>query len=226
MILKKAHDMKSADLRSVLVLYAVTDRAWIGSGFPCKSLSEAVSHAIEGGATCIQLREKNLDEETFLSEAIEIGKLCASKKIPLIINDSVNVARESGADGVHIGQSDISLAEARRVLGPDKTIGVSCQTEAQAVQAERDGADYLGVGAVFPTSSKSDADSVPLEMLKSICGAVAIPVVAIGGISRTNAQQLAGSGIAGISVISAIFAQADIVSSARELLHIAQTITA
>lgn len=216
--------MKSADLRPSLVLYAVTDRAWIGSGFPCKSLSEAVSQAIEGGATCIQLREKNLDEETFLSEAIEIGKLCASKQIPLIINDNVSVAKKSGADGVHIGQRDMSLAEARRILGQDKIIGVSCQTVEQAVQAEKDGADYLGVGAVFPTSSKDDADSVSLETLKAICGAAAIPVVAIGGISRTNAQQLAGTGIAGISVISAIFAQADITSSACELLHIAQFI--
>lgn len=216
--------MKSADLRASLVLYAVTDRFWIGNESPCKTLNEAVSQAIEGGATCIQLREKNLDEETFLREALEIGKLCALKKIPLIINDNVSIAKKSGADGVHIGQGDMSLAEARRMLGPDKIIGVSCQTAEQAVRAEKDGADYLGVGAVFPTSSKSDAASVPIETLKSICAAVTIPVVAIGGISRTNAQQLAGTGIAGISVISALFAQADIASSARELLRIAHFI--
>ena len=165
----------------------------------------------------IQLREKELSEKEFLDEAFSIKEICASKKLPLIINDNVKIAKETDVCGVHIGQSDMELKEARKILGADKIIGVSCQTVEQALQAEKNGADYLGVGAVFSTSTKTDADNVPLSTLKEICSSVKIPVVAIGGISLQNMSQLKGSGIAGVSVISAIFAQQDIRSSTKEL---------
>lgn len=209
--------MKSAELKKSLLLYAVTDRAWLGKNFCCETLSDAVFQAIEGGATLIQLREKELSEKEFLDEAFSIKEICASKKIPLIINDNVKIAKETDACGVHIGQSDMELKEARKILGADKIIGVSCQTVEQALQAEKNGADYLGVGAVFSTSTKADADNVSISTLKEICRAVKIPVVAIGGISLQNMSQLKGSGIAGVSVISAIFAQQDIRSSTKEL---------
>ena len=209
--------MKSVELKTSLLLYAVTDRAWLGKNFCCETLSDAVLQAIEGGATLIQLREKELSEKEFLDEAFSIKEICASKKIPLIINDNVKIAKETDVCGVHIGQSDMELKEARKILGADKIIGVSCQTVEQALQAEKNGADYLGVGAVFSTSTKTDADNVPLSTLKEICSSVKIPVVAIGGISLQNMSQLKGSGIAGVSVISAIFAQQDIRSATKEL---------
>lgn len=209
--------MKSAELKKSLLLYAVTDRAWLGKNFCCENLSDAVLQAIEGGATLIQLREKELSEKEFLDEAFRIKKICTSKKIPLIINDNVKIAKETDACGVHIGQSDMELKKARKILGAEKIIGVSCQTVEQALQAEKNGADYLGVGAVFSTSTKADADNVPFSTLKEICSSVKIPVVAIGGISLQNMSQLKGSGIAGVSVISAIFAQQDIRSSTKEL---------
>lgn len=209
--------MKSVELKTSLLLYAVTDRAWIGKNFCCETLSDAVFQAIEGGATLIQLREKELSEKEFLDEAFRIKKICTSKKIPLIINDNVKIAKETDACGVHIGQSDMELKKARKILGAEKIIGVSCQTVEQALQAEKNGADYLGVGAIFSTSTKADADNVSISTLKEICRAVKIPVVAIGGISLQNMSQLKGSGIAGVSVISAIFAQQDICSSTKEL---------
>lgn len=209
--------MKSAELKKSLFLYAVTDRAWLGKNFCCETLSDAVLQAIEGGATLVQLREKELSEKEFLDEAFTIKEICASKKIPLIINDNVKIAKETDACGVHIGQSDMELKEARKILGAEKIIGVSCQTAEQALQAEKNGADYLGVGAIFSTSTKADADNVSISTLKEICRAVKIPVVAIGGISLQNIRQLKGSGIAGVSVISAIFAQQDIRGSTKEL---------
>lgn len=209
--------MKSVELKTSLLLYAVTDRAWLGKNFCCETLSDAVFQAIEGGATLIQLREKELSEKEFLDEAFSIKEICASKKIPLIINDNVKIAKETDVCGVHIGQSDMELKEARKILGADKIIGVSCQTVEQALQAEKNGADYLGVGAVFSTSTKADADNVSISTLKEICRAVKIPVVAIGGISLQNMSQLKGSGIAGVSVISAIFAQQDICGATKEL---------
>ena len=209
--------MKSAELKKSLLLYAVTDRAWLGKTFCCKNLSDAVLQAIEGGATLIQLREKELSEKEFLDEAFRIKEICTSKKIPLIINDNVKIAKETDACGVHIGQSDMELKEARKILGAEKIIGVSCQTVEQALQAEKNGADYLGVGAIFSTSTKADADNVSISTLKEICRAVKIPVVAIGGISLQNMSQLKGSGIAGVSVISAIFAQQDIRGATKEL---------
>lgn len=201
-----------------LLLYAVTDRSWLGED----TLYHQVEEAILGGATFIQLREKELSQEAFLEEAKEIKELCRKYQIPFVINDNVEIAREMDADGVHVGQSDMEAGNVREVLGPDKIIGVSAQTVEQAVLAEQRGADYLGVGAVFPTGSKADAEDVPMETLKAICQAVSIPVIAIGGISAGNISKLAGSGICGIAVISAIFAKPDIRAAAAELRSLAE----
>ncbi len=201
-----------------LLLYAVTDRHWLNG----RSLYEVVRESLEGGATFIQLREKTLDEASFLEEAKEIKKLCAEYKVPFVINDNVDIALAIDADGVHVGQSDMEAGDVRAKLGPDKIIGVSAQTVEQAILAERRGADYLGVGAVFQTSSKDDADSVSYETLKAICDAVSIPVIAIGGITAENAKELVGSGIVGIAVISAIYAQDDIPKATRELKKVVE----
>ena len=200
-------------LFEALRLYAVTDRHWLNG----RTLVECVEQAIEGGATFVQLREKDLDEDSFLNEARALKKLCAARAVPFVVNDNVMIAKEVGADGVHVGQSDMACLEARRILGPEKIIGVSACTVEQALLAERQGADYLGVGAVFATGSKADAESVSFETLKAICSAVKIPVVAIGGISAGNVHELKGSGIAGVSVISAIFANDDIRAATKIL---------
>ena len=196
-----------------LLLYAVTDRSWLGE----HTLYEQVEEALKGGATFIQLREKELDDETFLAEAIEIQKLCRQYNVPFVINDNVEIAREMNADGVHVGQSDMEAGNVRAILGKDKILGVSVQTVAQAVLAEQRGADYLGVGAVFHTGSKADAEDVSHKTLQNICAAVNIPVVAIGGIGKHNVLELKGSGIDGIAVISAIFAAEDIQKATAEL---------
>lgn len=196
-----------------LLLYAVTDRSWLGG----RTLYQDVEAAIKGGATFIQLREKKLDEEHFLEEAKEIKELCKKYQVPFVINDNVDIALAMDADGVHVGQSDMEAGAVREKLGPDKIIGVSAQTVEQALLAEQKGADYLGVGAVFPTGSKDDAVEVSHETLKAICEAVKIPVIAIGGISTGNVMELSGSGICGIAVISAIFAKPDIEAAAKEL---------
>lgn len=196
-----------------LLLYAVTDRSWLGE----ETLYQQVEKALEGGATFIQLREKELDHEAFLKEAVELKALCAKYHVPFVINDDVEIAMEMDADGVHVGQSDMEAGNVREKLGPDKIIGVSAQTVEQAILAQERGADYLGVGAVFPTGSKDDADDVSHEMLKAICEAVSIPVIAIGGIGAKNVSELAGSGICGIAVISAIFAQKDITDATKQL---------
>ena len=196
-----------------LLLYAVTDRAWLGG----RTLATDVEYAIRGGATFLQLREKDMPYEAFCREADEIGALCRAYRVPFVINDNVEVALASGADGVHVGQHDRTASDVRRLIGPDKILGVSAQTVEQARLAEAQGADYLGVGSVFPTSTKLDADAVSYETLCEICRAVSIPVVAIGGITRENLPQLTGSGIDGIAVISAIFAQPDIESATRAL---------
>lgn len=172
----------------------------------------------------LQLREKELDYSRFLEEGLEIQKLCRSFHVPFIINDNVTLAKEIGADGVHVGQSDMAAGDVRALLGPDKILGVSAQTVEQAVLAEKSGADYLGVGAVFPTGSKADAVEVSHNTLREICSAVSIPVVAIGGITRDNISQLAGSGICGIAVISAIFAQADIRAASADLKNRTHTV--
>ena len=200
-------------LRKDLLLYAVTDRSWLGN----ETLYEQVEKALKGGATFIQLREKELDEEHFMEEAVALKELCHKYHVPFVINDNVRIAKDMDADGVHVGQSDMEAGDVRAKLGPDKIIGVSAQTVEQAILAEKHGADYLGVGAVFPTGSKDDAEDVPFETLKAICEAVSIPVIAIGGITKDNVKELAGSGICGIAVISAIFASKDIEAATKEL---------
>ena len=193
-----------------LLLYAVTDRHWLNG----RTLYEVVKESLDGGVTFLQLREKTLDEAHFLEEAKELQKLCKEYKVPFIINDNVDIAVAMNADGVHVGQSDMEAGDVRAKLGPDKIIGVSTQTVEQAILAEKHGADYLGVGAVFPTTSKDDAAEVSYDTLKAICEAVSIPVVAIGGITQENVVKLTGSGIDGVAVISAIYAQKDIKKAA------------
>ena len=199
-----------------LLLYAVTDRHWLGG----RTLHEDVEKALKGGVTFVQLREKDdmaLPHDEFLKEANEIRDLCRKYRVPFVLDDDVALAIEADADGVHVGQHDMEAGNVRELIGPDKILGVSAQTVEEAILAEKRGADYLGVGAVFPTGSKNDADDVDHETLRAICEAVSIPVVAIGGITRDNVTELAGSGIVGIAVISAIFAKDDIEGAARDL---------
>jgi thiamine-phosphate pyrophosphorylase len=208
---KEGQNMK-LDKESLL-LYAVTDRYWLNG----RTLYSQVEEALEGGATFIQLREKNLSEDEFLQEAIEIKELCRKYNVPFVINDNVDIALAVDADGVHVGQSDMEAGSVREKLGPDKIIGVSAQTVEQALLAEQRGADYLGVGAVFATNSKDDAVEVPHETVKAICEAVNIPVIAIGGITEENVTELAGNGLAGVAVISAIFGQENIREATERL---------
>ena len=199
-----------------LLLYAVTDRHWLDG----RTLYEVVKESLDGGATFVQLREKTLDEETFLEEAKELQKLCKEYSVPFVINDNVDIAIEMDADGVHVGQSDMEAGDVRAKLGPDKIVGVSAGTVEEAIRAEERGADYLGVGTVFPTGSKDDAIAVSHDTLKEICEAVSIPVIAIGGITQENVTELAGSGICGIAVISAIYAQKDIKKATENLKEV------
>ena len=192
-------------------LYAITDRHWLNG----RSLKEVVKESLDGGVTFLQLRDKNSDDETFLQEAAELQELCREYKVPLIINDNVEIALKMNADGVHVGQSDMEAGAVREKLGPDKILGVSARTVEQALLAQERGADYLG--AVFATGSKADAAELPHETLKAICEAVSIPVVAIGGITAENISQLKGTGICGVAVISAIYAQNNIKEAAEEL---------
>ena len=196
-----------------LRLYAVTDRAWLKG----RTLYDCVRESISGGATTIQLREKSLGYEEFKSQALEIQALCREYHVPFIINDNVNLAVDVNSDGVHVGQDDMNALNVREIIGSGKILGVSVRTPEEAVLAERNGADYLGAGAVFHTGSKSDAVDISHETLREICGAVNIPVVAIGGINAGNIHLLAGSGIEGVAVISAIFAADDIRGAAGNL---------
>lgn len=207
-------------LNKSLLLYAITDRHWLNG----KTLYSQVELALKGGATMIQIREKDLDENAFLKEAEQIQSLCAKYRVPFIVNDNVELAVKIGADGVHVGQSDMAAKDVRALIGKDKILGVSAQTVEQALEAQKCGADYLGTGAVFPTGSKNDAQVLGVQTLKEICSAVNIPVVAIGGISKDNIIELKKSGIAGVSVISAIFAQNDIVAATAELKSLAEQI--
>ncbi len=196
-----------------LSLYAVTDRSWLGT----ESLYSQVKKAIDGGVTFVQLREKELAQEAFYKEALEIQALCRGKNIPFVINDNVALAKEIDADGVHVGQEDMEAGDVRSLLGPDKIIGVSAHSVEEALLAEKRGADYLGVGAAFSTNSKKDVSCISHETIREICRAVQIPVIAIGGINETNIEELKGTGICGVAVISAIFAKKDITGAARAL---------
>ena len=202
----------NADRKS-LQLYAITDSHWLNG----RTLYSVVKESLEGGVTFLQLREKELDEEHFLEEARELQKLCREYQVPFVINDNVDIAAAINADGVHVGQSDMEAGDVRAKLGPNKIIGVTAKTVEQAVLAQERGADYLGVGAVFHTDSKADAKEISFDTLKDICRAVSIPVIAIGGITEENVRELAGSGICGIAVISAIYAQSDIKKAAESL---------
>lgn len=199
--------------REMMRLYAVTDRSWLNG----QTLYEQVEQALKGGVTLVQLREKGLGAEQFLQEARQIQQLCHRFGVPLIINDSIEVALAVDADGVHLGQDDANAAQARQLLGKDKIIGISAHNVQEALQAVQDGADYLGSGAVFGSGTKTNVSTLPMQTLREICSAVPIPVVAIGGITEQNLQQLSGSGIAGAAVVSAIFAQENIEEAAIRL---------
>ncbi len=204
--------------RKTMLLYAVTDRAWTGE----KTLYEQVEAALKGGATCVQLREKDLPEEEFREEAFEIAELCRSYGVPFFVNDNVDIAIACHADGVHVGQEDMAAAKVRERVGDGMMIGVSAHSVEEAVEAVRNGADCLGVGAMFSTSTKTDVDVLPKETLKAICDAVDVPVVAIGGISKGNMRELAGTGVDGFALVSAIFGAEDIEEACRELRQIAE----
>ncbi len=196
-----------------LLLYGVTDRHWLNG----RTLSEVVRESLAGGVTMLQLREKHLDDATFLAEARALQRLCREFRVPFLINDRVDICLAIGADGVHVGQSDMEAGDVRAKLGPDKIIGVTAKTVEQARLAEQRGANYLGVGAVFPTGTKSDTSVIRHETLQEICAAVSIPVVAIGGITQENAGLLSGRGVHGIAVVSAIYGQQNIRLAAEEL---------
>ena len=199
-----------------LRLYAVTDRSWLKEN---QTLTDSVEKAILGGVTIVQLREKNTDFEEQLSLAQELKTVCKKYNVPLIINDNVDVAKAVNADGVHIGQNDMPAHEARKILGKNKIIGVTAKTVEQAQKAEKDGADYLGSGAIFGTTTKGDAKKMDMQTLKSITSSVNIPVVAIGGIDGDNVLQLKGTGIVGAAVVSGIFAQDDIETATKDLYN-------
>ncbi|MBO7702056.1 MAG: thiamine phosphate synthase [Eggerthellaceae bacterium] len=207
-----------AAIRESMLLYAVTDRAWLRG----RTLADCVRQAIEGGATFVQLREKSAPQ----SGAIELGKelaaLCHAAGVPFVVDDDVEVARAAGADGVHVGQEDMACAQARAALGPDAIVGVSAQTVEQALQAQADGADYLGVGALIPTPTKPDAADVMFDELQAICEAVDIPVVGIGGLNVRTIPQLAGLGADGAAVVSAIFAADDCRAATEELRSVCE----
>ena len=205
-------------LAQSLLLYAVTDRHWLGN----RTLYDVVRESLEGGVTFLQLREKDLDDENFYKEAVRLQEMAREYGVPFVVNDNVDIAVRMDADGVHVGQDDMEAGDVRALIGPDKILGVSAQTVEQAVLAEKRGADYLGVGAVFPTGSKDDAVEVSHETLKAICEAVSIPVVAIGGITVNNTPELAGSGICGIAVISAIYGQKDIYQATVSLKKVTE----
>lgn len=199
--------------KKYMLLYAVTDRSWVGK----QSLYEQVESALKGGATCVQLREKELNDDEFLAEAVEISALCRKYSVPFFVNDNVDVAIKCHADGVHVGQEDMTASKVREKIGGDMMLGVSVHTVEEALEAVKSGADCLGVGAMFSTSTKADADVLPKETLRDICAAVDIPVVAIGGISESNILQLSGTGVDGVALVSAIFGAEDIESECRTL---------
>ena len=204
--------------KKAMLLYAVTDRAWVGK----QSLYEQIESALKGGATCVQLREKELDDEAFLKEAMEISALCKQYRVPFFINDNVEIAIKCHADGIHVGQEDMEASQVRQKVGDDMIIGVSVHSVEEALDAVKNGADCLGVGAMFSTSTKTDVNVLPKETLRDICTAVNIPVVAIGGIGKSNISQLAGTGVDGVALVSAIFAADDIENECRLLRKLSE----
>lgn len=204
---------------SRLRLYAVTDRAWAADE---DALMDQIAAAIDGGAGIVQLREKHLDHDAFLKEAKRFVALCREKGAVSIINDDVDIALAADADGVHVGQEDLAAGRAREVLGPDKIVGVSAHNVTEALAAQAAGADYLGVGAAFVTGTKTDAKPITRETIHAVTAAVEIPAVAIGGITRENLPQLSGCGLAGVAVVSALFAQPDVKAAAQELLALSE----
>ncbi len=204
--------------KKTMLLYAVTDRAWVGR----QSLYEQVECALKGGATCVQLREKELDGEAFLKEAIEIGALCRRYGVAFFVNDNVDIAVKCHADGVHVGQEDMAAAQVRSKVGDGMMVGVSVHTVQEALDAVKNGADCLGVGAVFPTSTKAGANVLSKQTIRDICNAVDIPVVAIGGIGKDNISKLAGTGVDGVALVSAIFSADDIESECRTLRQLSE----
>lgn len=210
------------DIRRGMTLYAVTDRSWLGES----TLAQVVEQVLRGGATFLQLREKELDRAAFLAEAKELKALTAKYRVPFVINDDIDIALESDADGVHLGQTDLMGRDARALIGPDKILGITANTVELAVAAEKAGADYIGAGAVFGTTTKQNAKNLSLDTLRDICRAVTIPVVAIGGINGDNLPRLAGTGAAGAAVVSALFAQKDPEEAARRLRVLAEKMVA
>ncbi len=204
--------------KNTMLLYAVTDRAWTGK----QSLYEQVECALKGGVTCVQLREKEMGQEEFLEEAKEISALCKQYGVPLFINDNVEVAIQCQADGIHVGQEDMAAAQVRKKVGDGMMIGVSVHSVQEALDAVQNGADCLGVGAMFSTSTKKDAEVLPKEVLREICAAVDIPVVAIGGIGKSNLLELAGTGVDGVALVSAIFSAEDIEGECRLLRKLSE----
>ena len=204
--------------KEMMRLYAVTDRAWVGK----QSLYEQVEDALKGGVTCVQLREKELPYDSFLSEAKEISALCSQYGVPFFVNDNAAIAMACGADGIHVGQEDLDAVQVRRLVGSGMMIGVSVHSVEEAFDAVRNGADYLGVGAMFSTATKADADVLTLETLRDICAAVEIPVVAIGGICEGNIGKLSGTGVDGVALVSAIFGADDIEKECRQLRKLSE----
>lgn len=190
------------EIRSAMLLYAVTDRMWLKDN---ETLVDVCKDVLENGATFLQIREKDLDESTFEVEAQQLKELCAKYRVPFVVNDSVEIALSIDADGVHVGQSDIKGRNIRSMIGDEKILGISAGTVEEAVAAEKAGADYIGVGAVFGTSTKKDARNLTVEKLREISSSVSIPVVAIGGINGSNLMELSGSHVDGVAVVSAIF---------------------
>jgi len=211
------------EIRRAMLLYAVTDRSWLKEGETLLSVCEAV---LVSGATFLQIREKDLDADSFAAEAAELKALCARYKVPYVVNDSVEIALAIDADGVHVGQSDIKGRDIRGMIGADKILGISAGTVEEAIAAEKAGADYIGVGAVFGTETKKNARNLTVEKLKEIGSAVSIPVVAIGGIHEQNLMELSGSGVDGVAVVSAIFAAEDPAKATARLLALAKEMVA
>ena len=210
------------EIRRGMTLYAVSDRSWLGE----RTLAQVVEKVLRGGATFLQLREKELDREAILAEAREIQAIAARYRVPFVINDSVDIALACDADGVHVGQTDLMGRDVRALIGPDKILGITANTVELAVAAEKAGADYIGAGAVFGTTTKQNAKNLSLDTLKAICQAVSIPVVAIGGVNADNLPQLAGTGAAGAAVVSALFAQKDPEEAARRMRALADKMVA